>query len=175
MLHLDAHFLIKALEGILAQKERTLLETEPERESPVSYCGRSKGLLSWADCTTAWIILGWPISREVCLGLRRLDFQSDPADQIIAATSLETGVPLITRDTRIRSSRIVPLVYLIDGVAVTAKKDCRGSRVPRLDSAAFLGCRAEDNQSGLRKQSHCLKDVLCGVYKLGQAPLLTGA
>jgi PIN domain nuclease of toxin-antitoxin system len=40
----------------------------------------------------------------------RLDFRGDPADEIIAATSVVHRVPLLTRDRRIRGSRIVPLV-----------------------------------------------------------------
>jgi len=46
----------------------------------------------------------WPLDLEVCLALRRLDFKSDPADEIIAATSLARRVPLLTRDARLRGS-----------------------------------------------------------------------
>jgi PIN domain nuclease of toxin-antitoxin system len=49
----------------------------------------------------------WPITPDVCLKLRALDFHSDPADEIIAATSLAHDVPLVTRDARIRSSKLV--------------------------------------------------------------------
>jgi PIN domain nuclease of toxin-antitoxin system len=45
----------------------------------------------------------------VCRTLKNLDFHSDPADEIIAATSLVHRVPLVTRDRRIRSSDVVPL------------------------------------------------------------------
>ncbi len=38
-----------------------------------------------------------------------LDFKSDPADELIAATSIVRSVPLVTRDKRMRRSRIVPL------------------------------------------------------------------
>lgn len=41
--------------------------------------------------------------------VRRLDFRSDPADEIIAATSLAHDVPLLTRDTRMLASKVVPL------------------------------------------------------------------
>ncbi len=41
--------------------------------------------------------------------MRRLDFRSDPADEIIAATSLAHDVPLLTRDTRMLASKVVPL------------------------------------------------------------------
>jgi PIN domain nuclease of toxin-antitoxin system len=36
-----------------------------------------------------------------------LDFRSDPADELIAATSLTHNVPLVTRDARIRSSKLI--------------------------------------------------------------------
>jgi predicted nucleic acid-binding protein len=51
----------------------------------------------------------WPITREVSKTIGRLDFRSDPADEIIAATSIVHGVPLVTRDMRILGSKIVPL------------------------------------------------------------------
>jgi PIN domain nuclease of toxin-antitoxin system len=51
----------------------------------------------------------WPITLEVARALERLDFRSDPADEIIAATSLVHRVPLLTRDPRILASRVVPL------------------------------------------------------------------
>ena len=39
----------------------------------------------------------------------RLDFVSDPADEIIAATSLVEQIPLLTRDGRMLESRMIPL------------------------------------------------------------------
>jgi predicted nucleic acid-binding protein len=42
--------------------------------------------------------------------LRRLDLEANPANELIAATSLAHGVPLLTRDRRIRQSRLVPPV-----------------------------------------------------------------
>jgi PIN domain nuclease of toxin-antitoxin system len=38
-----------------------------------------------------------------------LDFDSDPADEIIAATSLVHRVPLMTRDRKMRRSKLVPI------------------------------------------------------------------
>jgi PIN domain nuclease of toxin-antitoxin system len=46
---------------------------------------------------------------EVVRALRRLDFESDPADEIIAATSLVHRTPLLTRDRKLLKSRVVPL------------------------------------------------------------------
>jgi PIN domain nuclease of toxin-antitoxin system len=62
------------------------------------------GLIRFIDRLTIW-----PVDRKVCEKLPQLDFVSDPADELIAATSLAYNVPLLTRDRRIRSSRKVPL------------------------------------------------------------------
>ena len=51
----------------------------------------------------------WPNTRQVCLKLDALDFRSDPAHDIIAATSLAHDIPLLTRDSRLRESKIVKL------------------------------------------------------------------
>jgi len=51
----------------------------------------------------------WPLTLDICRSIRSLDFDSDPADEIIAATSLVHRVPLITRDRKIRRSKVVPL------------------------------------------------------------------
>ena len=51
----------------------------------------------------------WPIDFAVARASTRLDFKGDPADEIIAATSIVHDVPLLTRDRIIRGSRIVPL------------------------------------------------------------------
>ena len=51
----------------------------------------------------------WPLTRDICLKLSDLDFESDPADELIAATSLVHRVKLLTRDRRIRASHKVPL------------------------------------------------------------------
>jgi len=50
-----------------------------------------------------------PTTVEVARRLGDLDFRSDPADELIAATSLAYGVPLLTRDSKILASRVVPL------------------------------------------------------------------
>lgn len=49
-----------------------------------------------------------PITFEIARTSTRLDFSSDPADEIIAATSIVERIPLLTRDRRIRKSRMVP-------------------------------------------------------------------
>ncbi len=49
-----------------------------------------------------------PISPAIARMSTQLDFRSDPADEIIAATSVVEEIPLLTRDRRIRKSSIVP-------------------------------------------------------------------
>ena len=48
----------------------------------------------------------WSLSREICRNVVNLDFSSDPADEIIAATSITYNVTLMTRDSRIRASKL---------------------------------------------------------------------
>ncbi len=52
----------------------------------------------------------WPINLAVARVSTNLDFEGDPADEIIAATSIVYNVPLLTRDKVIRNSNTVPLV-----------------------------------------------------------------
>jgi len=47
----------------------------------------------------------WPLDLAVAKASTRLDFKRDPADELIVATSVVHGVPLLTRDKRIRKSK----------------------------------------------------------------------
>ena len=51
----------------------------------------------------------WPIDLAVARQSTSLDFDGDPADEIIAATSIVNSVPLLTRDQTILCSKMVPL------------------------------------------------------------------
>ncbi|MBK9216689.1 MAG: type II toxin-antitoxin system VapC family toxin [Chloracidobacterium sp.] len=51
----------------------------------------------------------YPITLEIARQSTALDFRSDPADEIIAATSVVEGMPLLTRDRKILKSRLVPI------------------------------------------------------------------
>jgi PIN domain nuclease of toxin-antitoxin system len=51
----------------------------------------------------------WPLDLAVCRQSTELDFESDPADQLIAATSIVHRVQLLTRHRRIRRSKLAPL------------------------------------------------------------------
>jgi len=117
MLNLDTHILIRAIEGSLTTRERKILAGDPRwgisavvlwEIEKLYQTGRVAYGLDYPSLAAAVDLLEiWPITREVCLHLRRLDFRSDPADELIAATSLAHRVPLVTRDARIRASRLV--------------------------------------------------------------------
>ena len=119
MLNLDTHILIKALDGSLTPHERNVLTADPEWSisaivlweiTKLHQFGRiGYGLDNEALAAAVDRLQIWPITRQVCLKLRTLDFQSDPADEIIAATSLTYDIPLLTRDSRIRKSKIMRL------------------------------------------------------------------
>jgi PIN domain nuclease of toxin-antitoxin system len=50
----------------------------------------------------------WPVTREIARASTRLDVRSDPADELIGATSVVHRVPLVTRDRVLRKSRLIP-------------------------------------------------------------------
>lgn len=117
MLNLDTHILIYALEGDLNAFERKLLNQHPWSLSSIvlwelaklSQRGRISIDLDSPDFTrTLARIRIWPLDLVVCRASTKLDFQSDPADEIIAATSLVHNIPLLTRDKTILQSRLVP-------------------------------------------------------------------
>ena len=119
MLNLDTHILIKAFEGNLTPRERNVLTADPEWSisaivlweiAKLYQLGRlAYGLDHDTFAAALEKIHVWPITRAVCLNLRALDFRADPADEIIAATSLTHHVPLLTRDSRIRKSKLLKL------------------------------------------------------------------
>jgi PIN domain nuclease of toxin-antitoxin system len=116
MLNLDTHILIYALDGSLTQREKRVLKGDEDWgisaivlwEIEKLYAkGRIRYGLDTPEFAAALAHLHvWPISSEVCLNLRRLDFASDPADELIAATSLTHSVPLVTRDHKIRKTAL---------------------------------------------------------------------
>jgi len=50
----------------------------------------------------------WPLTREVARMSTRLDVHADPADELIAATSIVHKVPLVTRDRALLKSNLIP-------------------------------------------------------------------
>jgi PIN domain nuclease of toxin-antitoxin system len=118
VISLDTHVLVFALTGDLTGRERRLLAASTWSISAIvlwelaklAQLGRIGVDLDDAEVvrTLSGLHL-WPIDLAICLQSTRLDFSGDPADELIAATSVVHRVPLLTRDRRIRASRIVPL------------------------------------------------------------------
>ena len=120
MLGLDTHILIYALSGELSPRERRILSQDQWSISAIviwelaklSQLGRIELNIDSAEFSRALAqIHVWPVDLAVCRQIRRLDFRGDPADEIIAATSIVHKVPLVTRDRQIRKSKLVPLAF----------------------------------------------------------------
>jgi PIN domain nuclease of toxin-antitoxin system len=118
VLNLDTHILVHALAGGLTQRERALLEARSWSISAIVLWELAKlvqiGRLEM-DLEAPEIVRClsrihvWPLDLAVCRESTRLDFRSDPADELIAATSIVHHVPLLTRDSRLLASKVVPL------------------------------------------------------------------
>jgi PIN domain nuclease of toxin-antitoxin system len=117
MLNLDTHILIYLLNGDLSDREHQLVVQEPLAISDIVLWELAKlvqlGRISidlnspaFLTCLQQMTII--PISLEIARVSIQLDFRSDPADELIAATSIVAGIPLLTRDHRIRISQLVP-------------------------------------------------------------------
>lgn len=118
MLNLDTHIVIHALRGSLTAEERQILSADTWSISGIVLweisklvqLGRVEMDLADPEVVRALSrIHTWPLTLEICLGIHHLDFRSDPADEIIASTSIVHRVPLVTRDGKIRESKLVPL------------------------------------------------------------------
>ena len=117
MLNLDTHILLHALDGRLNAAERQLLRDDGDwgisaivlwEIEKLHQNNRIRHGLEYAPLALALGRLTiWPLTAEICRRLHVLDFRSDPADELIAATSLAHDVPLVTRDGRIRISKVV--------------------------------------------------------------------
>jgi len=118
MLNLDTHVLVHALSGVAQPRERVLLSEHRWGISAIvlwemaklAQLGRIELDLSSPSVEAALASLHvWPLDLEVARVSTQLDFRGDPADELIAATSVVHGIPLLTRDEAIRRSRVVPL------------------------------------------------------------------
>jgi len=118
MLNLDTHILLYALTDDLTRREAALLSRDTWSISAIviweisklAELGRIELDLEHPQLIrTLARIQTWPLTLDVCRAIRGLDIQGDPADEIICATSIVHGVPLVTREQRIRRSKRVPL------------------------------------------------------------------
>jgi PIN domain nuclease of toxin-antitoxin system len=118
MLNLDTHILLHAVTGTLRTSERKLLASRRWSISAIvlweiaklAQLGRIEVDLDDPEVVrTLGAVLVWPLTTEIARMSTRLDVASDPADELIAATSVVHNVPLLTRDPKLRASRVVPL------------------------------------------------------------------
>src|SRR5262249_30256578 len=107
MLNLDTHIVLHALTGDLTRRERTLLTGDSWSISAIviweigklAELGRIEIDLDDPELgRTLYRIHVWPLTLDICRAIRTLDVRSDPADEIIAATSVVHRAPLVTRD-----------------------------------------------------------------------------
>ena len=118
MLNLDTHVLVYALAGELRPREQSLLSAHRWGISGIVLWELAKLVqlgrieLDLEDREVSRILSlvhVWPLDLPIARASTELDFRGDPADELIAATSVVLGIPLLTRDREIRRSKIVPL------------------------------------------------------------------
>ena len=118
MLNLDTHILLFALSDALTGAERKLLRRHEWSISAIVLweiaklrkLGRVEMELNSVEFGRLFAQLTvLPIDVAVARTSTELDFKSDPADELIGATSIVHKIPLLTRDRRILASRMVPL------------------------------------------------------------------
>ncbi|MGH2747137.1 MAG: type II toxin-antitoxin system VapC family toxin [Actinomycetota bacterium] len=119
MLNLDTHIFLYAVTDQLKTTEAKLLRGDQWSISAIclweisklSQLGRIEVDLDDPQVVrTLRSVRVWPITVEIAKRSTRLDITGDPADELIAATSVVHKVPLVTRDRNLRRSRIVPLL-----------------------------------------------------------------
>ncbi len=117
MLNLDTHIVIWMAAGELRTEEHSLVTKEQLAISDIvlwelamlARSGRVEMDLEGREFRHFLQGLTLiPISLQIARAGARLDFHADPADHIIAATSIVEKIPLLTRDRKILKSRIVP-------------------------------------------------------------------
>lgn len=118
MLNLDTHVLLGTLSGTLSVHERGLIHGQSLAISDIVLWELAKlaqlGRIDFDFYDPIFRrvmrqLTVYPITAEIARKSAALDFRSDPADEIIAATSIVERIPLLTRDRKILRSRMVPL------------------------------------------------------------------
>jgi PIN domain nuclease of toxin-antitoxin system len=116
MLNLDTHILVYLLSGDLSEDELSSMQDEDLAISDIVLWELSKliqlkklelDLHSQAFQKLLAAVTVIPINLEISRISTTLDFRGDPADEIIAATSIAENIPLLTRDAKIHKSKKV--------------------------------------------------------------------
>jgi PIN domain nuclease of toxin-antitoxin system len=116
MLNLDTHIFLFALANRLKPKEKKLLSKHPWGISAIVLWEIAKlvqldrvqlDISSTAFRHALRDICIWPLDLDICHMSTHLDVQSDPADELIMATSYVHNVPLVTRDKKLKRSKMI--------------------------------------------------------------------
>ena len=118
MLNLDTHIAVALLDGSLNSEETALVSVEPLAISSIVLWELAKLVQlkrlkldfdspEFREFVRQVTVI--PITLEIARKSTQLDFHSDPADEIIAATSIVERIPLLTRDTKLLKSKMIPL------------------------------------------------------------------
>jgi PIN domain nuclease of toxin-antitoxin system len=119
MLNVDTHVLLYAVTGALRPREARLLRADRWSISAVvlweiaklAQLGRIAVDLDDREVVRVLAqVHVWPVTREIARTSTQLDIHGDPADELIAATSVVHNIPLVTRDRALLKSELVPLV-----------------------------------------------------------------
>ncbi|MBI2603462.1 MAG: PIN domain-containing protein [Deltaproteobacteria bacterium] len=117
MLNLDTHILIHALNDTLTPREKRVLSKESWSISAIVLweiykLHQLKRIVLDIHNSEFVLLLSrihiWELNFQVFKSLSKLDFKNDPADEIIAATSIAYNCPLVTRDKHILRSKVTP-------------------------------------------------------------------
>ncbi|MEO6079106.1 MAG: PIN domain-containing protein [Steroidobacteraceae bacterium] len=118
MLNLDTHILLHAVAGELTAREAKRLAAEPWGISAIVLWEIAKlaqlkritvDLTDPAVTRVLSAVHVWPITVDIARVSTALDVRVDPADELIAATSIVQRIALVTRDKKLRGSRLIPL------------------------------------------------------------------
>lgn len=118
MLNLDTLVLLHAIGGKLTPREDRLLRSNRWSIASIvlweiAKLAQLKRIdLDLEDAEVTRVLAAvhvWPITLDIARVSVNLDVRVDPADELIAATSIVHGLPLLTRDRKLRASALVPL------------------------------------------------------------------
>jgi PIN domain nuclease of toxin-antitoxin system len=118
MLNLDTHVLLYAVTGALRPREAELLASNRWSISAIvlweiAKLAQLRRVVVDLDDVDVVRVLArvhiWPLTRDIARTSTTIDVKGDPADELIAATSVVHKIPLLTRDRSLLKSSHVPL------------------------------------------------------------------